>query len=155
MKRTLSDFATMLLFMVFVLALVVLGPDMRENATCPDGTLTWTETQLFMGRGIPASAGGGEVSDAQWQEFTDAEIIPRFGSGFTVLNGAGYWKGEGCTAANLPGGCERTKLLLVQYAPSKEADAAVTAVANAYRTRFSQQSVMRSDSPVCTQFYAG
>lgn len=153
MKQTLSNFTALLLFMGFVLALVVLGPDRRPEG-CAEDSMAWVETRLFMGRDIPASAGGGEVSDAQWLDFTNAEIIPRFKKGFTVLDGAGYWHGEGCTVADLPGGCERSKILLVQYAPSAEAELALDAVANAYHARFSQQSVMRSDHKVCTQFIA-
>ena len=155
MKTTLSNFLTMLLFMAFVLGLAVLGPDMRSAAACADGSMAWVETRLFMGRDIPASAGGGEVSDADWQAFTNAEIIPRFEKGFTVLDSAGYWQGEGCDVADLPGGCERSKVLLIQYAASAEAEAAIDATAKAYRAQFSQQSIMRSDTPVCTQFYAG
>lgn len=144
-----------ILAVVVVFFLVLIGSLERSEASCPEGTQAWTETRLFMGRDIPTSAGGGEVSDADWQAFTNAEIIPRFKKGFTVLDGAGYWQGEGCDVADLPGGCERTKMLLIQYPPSAEAETAIEAAANAYRARFSQQSVMRSDSPVCTRFYAG
>jgi len=154
-NRTLSNFLTMILFMGFVLGLAVVGPDMSPQQRCIKDTLAWTETRLFMGRDIHPSAGGGEVSDAQWQAFADAEVIPRFSDGFTVVDAAGYWKGEGCKAANLPGGCERTKVLLIQHPESDEADKKLEAISNAYRTQFKQQAVMRSDHKVCTQFYSG
>lgn len=118
---------------------------------CPPHTLAWTETRLFFGRDVGAT---GEVSDQQWRDFTINEIIPRFGDGFTVLDGAGYWRGPGCEPANvaLNGGCEKSKVLLVQYAPSDEANSKLKAIADAYIKRFNQQAVMRSDAPVCTQF---
>ena len=121
------------------------------KADCPPNTLAWTETRLFFGRDIGES---GEVSNQQWWDFTIKEIIPRFGDGFTVLDGAGYWRGPGCEPANvaLAGGCEKTKVLLVQYAPNDEANSKLQAIADAYIKRFSQQAVMRSDMPVCTQF---
>ena len=156
MHYKLSDIS-ILQFMGFALVLVVLiGAFARPRTPdCPEGTMAWVETRLFMGRDIPKAAGGGEVTDAQWQAFTNSDIISRFPKGFTVLDAAGYWQGEGCDVADLPGGCERSKMLLIQYAPGKEAEAAINAAANAYRARFSQQSVMRSDARVCTQFYAG
>jgi len=144
----------MLLFVAFVVALAVVGPDMRPES-CTTGSMAWVETRLFMGRDILTPSGGGEVTDAEWQAFTNSDIIPRFPKGFTVLDGAGYWLGEGCTVADLPGGCERTKVLLIQHAAGAEAEAAIVATAESYRTRFNQQSVMRSDAPVCTRFYAG
>jgi len=140
---------------VVLFSIVLTDATEQLEANCAEGSMAWTETRLFMGRDIPKAAGGGEVSSVQWQAFTNTEIIPRFSTGFTVLDAAGFWQGEGCTVADLPGGCERSKMLLVQYVPSAEAEAAINAVATAYRTRFSQQSVMRSDHAVCTRFYAG
>ncbi len=140
----------------FSLVMVILfaagcSPSNKLSHIFPPNTIAWTETQLFFGRDIGAT---GEVSDEQWRDFTVAEIIPRFGDGFTVLDGAGYWRGPGCEPANvaLAGGCEKSKILLVQYAPSDEADSKLKAIADAYIKRFNQQAVMRSDSSVCTQF---
>lgn len=118
---------------------------------CPSNTLAWTETRLFFGRDIGET---GEVSAEQWRDFTVAEIIPRFGDGFTVIDGAGYWQGEACKAGNiaLNGGCEKTKILLVQYGADAGADNKLNAIADAYIKRFNQEAVMRSDTPVCTQF---
>lgn len=119
------------------------------HPSCPPSTLAWTETRLFFGRGIGDS---GEVTPAQWRDFTVAEIIPRYGDGFTVIDGAGYWKGASCKAVLVDGGCEKAKVLLVQYPPSPEADAKLKAIAKAYIKQFKQEAVMRSDSAVCTQF---
>ena len=121
------------------------------KADCLPNTLAWTETRLFFGRDIGA---GDEVSDQQWRDFTINEIIPRFGDGFTVLDASGYWQGESCQAhhVNIDGGCEKTKILLVQYAPGDEANSKLKAITDAYIKRFNQQAVMRSDTPVCTQF---
>lgn len=121
------------------------------HPVCPSSTLAWTESRLFFGRDI---GDVGEVSPEQWRRFTIDEIIPRFGDGFTVLDASGYWRGEGCKPGDveLSGGCEKTKLLLVQYPSSPEADAKLKAIAAAYIKQFSQEAVMRSDSAVCTQF---
>jgi len=120
--------------------------------SCPHDTLEWSESRLFFGRDIGDE---GEVTPQQWRDFAAAEIIPRFGDGFTVLGGTGYWKGASCKAVLVDGGCEKSKILLVQYPPSPEADAKLKAIANAYIEQFEQEAVMRSDTPVCTQFYSG
>lgn len=139
-------------FAVAALSLGLLAAcEFESNITCPTGTLDWTETRLFFGRDIGET---GEVSVKQWRDFAVNEVIPRFGDGFTVLDASGYWQGESCQAhhVNLDGGCEKTKILLVQYAPSVEAETKLQAITQAYIERFDQEAVMRSDAPVCTQF---
>ena len=130
--------------------------DFETSTTCPTATLAWTETRMFFGRDIGEN---GEVSNEQWRDFAVSEVIPRFGDGFTVLDASGYWQGESCHSpnhtahhVNLDGGCEKTKILLVQYAPSAEAETKLQAISQAYIERFDQEAVMRSDTPVCTQF---
>lgn len=139
---------------LFYSAVVTLAEPAGAHPACPEGTLEWVETRLFFGRDIGET---GEVSDAQWRDFAVAEIIPRFGDGFTVIDGAGYWQGESCQAnhVSLEGGCEKTKILLVQHAPSGEADSKLAAIADAYIKRFEQEAVMRADAPVCTRFITG
>jgi len=136
----------------FSLYLYVIGFPASAHPACASSTFAWTETRLFFGRDI---GDVGEVTAEQWRDFTVAEVIPRFGDGFTVLDGAGYWKGASCKAVLVDGGCEKSKILLVQYPPSFEADAKLKAIAAAYIKQFSQEAVMRSDSAVCTQFYSG
>lgn len=134
--------------------LVLVSGCARVDTSCPPGAVAWTETRLFFGRDMGAS---GEVSAEQWRRFVVKEITPRFSDGFTVLDAAGYWRGPGCEPADvsLSGGCEKTKVLLVQYEPGTGADAKLTAIADAYIDAFNQQAVMRSDSPVCTRFVTG
>ncbi len=131
--------------------MLAIGTPAFAGPLCAEGTLAWTETRLFFGRDI---GDGGEVTDEGWRDFTIEEIIPKFSKGFTIIDGAGYWQGESCQAGNvaLEGGCEKTKILMIQYAPSLEAETKLQAIAQAYIKRFDQEAVMRSDAPVCTQF---
>ncbi len=124
------------------------------HPACPPNNLAWKETRLFFGRDI---GDRDEVSDQEWKDFAVTEVIPRFGDGFSVYDVAGYWQGESCQAhhVTLEGGCEKTKILMIQYAPSDEAEAKLQAITQAYITRFDQEAVMRSDTPVCTQFISG
>ncbi len=130
---------------------LVLAACEDEERSCASGQMSWTETRLFFGRDIGET---GEVSDEQWKDFAITEVIPRFGDGFSVFDVAGYWQGESCQAhhVNVNGGCEKTKILMIQYPSSAEAEAKLEALTQAYIKRFDQEAVMRSDTPVCTQF---
>jgi Protein of unknown function (DUF3574) len=149
-----------LLVMSVILAAVgfffyILVGSVEDEASCPEGSMALRETRLFMGRDIK---GRREVSEDDWRAFVKAEVIPRFPDGFTVFDGAGFWRGcEGMAAqSNSQGGvCEKSKLLLIQYAPSEKASSAVSAIAQAYIKSFQQEAVMRSDTQVCTQFISG
>lgn len=103
------------------------------------------ETQLFFGLSKP---GGGTVSERDWQTFVAAEIAPRFPEGFSVLDGAGFWR-DVATRKTIS---ERSKLVVRVHAEGSEADAAIGAIVDSYKTRFQQDAVMRVDRLVCTQF---
>jgi Protein of unknown function (DUF3574) len=146
--------SVILLFVGAFFRVIVNSVD-SDVTDCAPGFEALRETRLFMGRDIKGTR---EVSDADWRAFVKAEVIPRFPDGFTVFDGAGYWRGcEGMATPNPSqnGVCEKSKLLLIQYAPSEKASSAVSAIAQAYITAFSQQAVMRSDTQVCTQFISG
>jgi len=103
------------------------------------------ETQLFFGMSKPD---GGAVSERDWQTFVTAEIAPRFAEGFSVLDGAGFWR-DAATKKTIS---EKSKLVVRMHADGAEADAAIRAIVDSYKARFQQDAVMRVDRPVCTQF---
>lgn len=93
---------------------------------------------LYVGTAIPA---GGVVSDADWQQFLREEVTPRF-PGFTHWETHGSWK-------NVP---EEGHVLQITHPESAEAEAAVAAIAAAYKKRFAQESVMRVRAVASVQF---
>lgn len=103
------------------------------------------ETQLFFGLSKP---NGGTVSERDWQAFVTAEIAPRFPEGFSVLDGAGFWR-DAATKKTIS---EKSRLVVRLHADGAAADAAIGAIVDSYKTRFQQDAVMRVDRPVCTQF---
>jgi hypothetical protein len=103
------------------------------------------ETQLFFGLSKPQ---GRTVSERDWQVFVTAEIAPRFPEGFSVLDGAGFWR----DAASAKTISEKSKVVVRMHAESAEADTAIAAIVATYKTRFQQDAVMRVDRPVCAQF---
>ncbi len=103
------------------------------------------ETQLFFGMSKPD---GGAVSERAWAAFVAGEITPRFPEGFSVLDGAGFWR-DAKTQRTIS---EKSKVVVRMHAAGGEADSAIGAIVAAYKTQFQQDAVMRVDRPVCTQF---
>jgi hypothetical protein len=104
-----------------------------------------TQVDLYFGRDI---AGSGEVSDAQWALFLDQEVTPRFPAGLTVSDTRGQYRDPASGRIDR----ERSKRLTIVVADMASAKPALDAVAEAYKKRFRQQSVLRVEAPVCAAF---
>lgn len=103
------------------------------------------ETQLFFGMSTPK---GGFVSVRDWDAFVAREVSPRFPEGFSVIDGAGFWR-DGTTHKTIS---EKSKVVVRLHAPSAEADQAIGAIVEAYKVKFEQEAVLRVDRPVCAKF---
>jgi hypothetical protein len=101
------------------------------------------ETQLYFGMSKPS---GGLVSEREWQAFVAAEVAPRFPEGFSVIDGAGFWR-DAKTQKTIS---EKSKVVVRMH--GGEADGAIGSIVTAYKTKFQQDAVMRVDRPVCAQF---
>jgi hypothetical protein len=95
--------------------------------------------RLFCGLSIP---GGGEVSEAELQSFIAEVVTPRFPEGFTVWRAKGQWKG----------GDEDSFVIEIMHPAGAEIEASIHEIADAYRTRFHQEAVMRVTSTVKMEF---
>lgn len=95
--------------------------------------------RLFCGRSIP---GGGQVTDADIDEFVDEVVTPRFPEGFTMWTATGNWRG----------GEEETLVLEFVHPYGRRYDDAVREIADEYRRRFRQESVMRVTQPALMEF---
>ena len=124
------------------------GPDPVQRVSCPQPALSYARLELLFGAMQPGGqAGGRPVSEVDWLDFLEREITPRFPDGLTVLSGTGQWRnGRGEIIR------EPTRVLLVWYRPSARSDADISAIRDAYRLRFHQESVMRVDSVSCVTF---
>jgi hypothetical protein len=100
--------------------------------------------ELLFGRARP---GGGAVGDAEWADFLDREVTPRFPDGLTVFDGAGQWRGRDGAIVREP-----SHLLVIWYRPSATSEADIEAIRAAYKKRFSQESVLRVDDVSCVAF---
>ena len=125
-----------------VIALVVAGCAGLGSNACAPGLQRMIQAQLFFGRNI---AGGGMVSDEEWRRFLDEEVTPRFSAGFSVADIDGQYRNAGGGIVR-----ERSKQLLI-VGPGGE-ETKLNAIRDAYKRRFSQESVLLVESPVCAAF---
>ena len=109
--------------------------------TCTAPLKPALEVNLYFGRDIET---GGEVSEAQWAEFMNAEVTPRFPDGLSVLNVAGQSRNSKNQTLR-----ERSKLLVVVVFDAPAHRAKIDAIVETYDKRFGQQGVFRIEKPVC------
>jgi hypothetical protein len=101
--------------------------------------------ELFFGRAIRGRA---PLSDAEWTGFAAQVVAPNFPDGFTVLDGEGEWRNP--RTGRVAG--DRTKILLVAAKRTPDLARRVSAVIDAYKGRFHQQSVGLITRDSCANF---
>jgi hypothetical protein len=106
--------------------------------------------ELFFGRNIP---GRPPVSEAEWSDFVAQVIRPNLPDGYTVLNSAG---GAGKLLPSAPPlgrvAREPAKIVIAAAERSPELKERLTAIIDAYRSRFRQQSVGVITRTACANF---
>ena len=101
--------------------------------------------ELFFGRNIK---GRQPLTDAEWAEFAAQTIAPNFPDGFTAFDGEGQWRNP--QTGQIAGG--RTKILLVAAKPEPDLSRRLSAVIDAYKAQFHQQSVGIITRDSCAAF---
>ncbi len=101
--------------------------------------------ELFFGRGTKGRA---PLSEAEWAGFAAQIITPNFPDGFTLFDGEGQWRNPqtGHIAR------DPTKILLVAAKRTPDLPRRLSAVIDAYKTRFHQQSVGIITRDSCAAF---
>jgi hypothetical protein len=115
-----------------------------EDAACPPGYRPAVLAEAYFGRAI---GGRSDVSDAEWAVFAAAELTSRFPEGMSIADIAGQWRGSDGLIVRKA--AKRVSLLLSE--PERQRPALHEA-AEAYRTRFTQDSVLLTETPVCARF---
>lgn len=111
---------------------------------CTAGERPAQVVQLFFGRNVGAAPG---VSEKDWESFLDQEIVPRFPDGLSVIDTAGVWRGKDGSAVH-----ELGKAVVIVLTGRPEEQSGISAVTRAYKTRFSQDSVLTARSRSCVAF---
>ena len=99
--------------------------------------------RLYLGRSI---AGGGSVSDADWELFVAGVVVPAFPDGHTVWRAEGAWRGADGSVVREP------SFVLELIRDNGSGDAAIETIINTYKSRFRQESVLWVRAPVWVRF---
>jgi hypothetical protein len=101
--------------------------------------------ELFLGRNIGERLG---VSDTAFRGFLDQEVTPRFPDGFSVVDAKGQYRDQEKSAITR----EPSKVLVIAIPDGAASDPRVAAIADAYKARFKQQSVLTTVRAACVGF---
>ena len=101
--------------------------------------------ELYFGRAIDGRA---DLTDAEWDTFRNAVIIPNLPAGSTVLDGEGAWLNPQ-THATIG---ESTKVLVVAVPDTARSAMAIQRVRTAYVTTYHQISVGMTSQNSCGSF---
>jgi hypothetical protein len=123
------------------------GPTLEGDAAHPGQTRGWVETKLYFGLG-PADNPNQGVSEAEWRDFLDKEVTPRFPDGLSVLEAYGQWQGKNEPAPERL----RSKLLVIDFPDDPENRGKIEAIRAAWKQRTGDQSVMRVTEPADVSF---
>jgi hypothetical protein len=113
----------------------------------PGTARNWVDTRLYFGLG-PADGRNKTARDAEWQEFLDKEVTPRFPAGLSVIDVYGQWQGKDQKTPEH----ERTKLLVIDYPNTPENNARIEAIRLAWKKRTGDQSVLKVTQPADVSF---
>jgi hypothetical protein len=92
------------------------------------------QQDLYFGRNI---AGGGEVSEAEFQAFIDAEITPRFPNGLTLYDANGQFLDSTGTLIQEP-----SQVVTLIFEDTLANQAEIDEIIAVYKLQFQQQSVL-------------
>lgn len=100
--------------------------------------------RLFCGLTIP---GGGEIAEAEWRAFVAEEVTPRFPDGLTIWRAEGQWRGGDGVIVREP-----SLVIEILHRHDVRIDQKIVEIAEAYRKRFRQESVLRVTMPARMEF---
>ena len=104
------------------------------------GVLAFARTELYFG----TARKDGVVTEAQFREFVDAYVTPRFPDGLTLLKGDGQFRGEDNEVVK-----EQSFVLILLYPVEvfDESSKRIENIRSLYKEFFDQESVLRVDDP--------
>jgi len=98
---------------------------------------------LYFGGAYP----DGVVTPAQWRDFVDSVVTPRFPEGLTMIEAAGQYR----TAAGVIQH-EPSWVLQLVHADGAAIEAAIREIKTSYQRQFKQEAVLRVRSKACVSF---
>ena len=104
------------------------------------GSLPFVRTELYFGTAKPS----GVVSEAEFLDFVDRHVTPRFPDGLTLIKGDGQFRNDGHTIVKEQ---SFVLILLYPYDALDEGLRRIERIRTLYKDEFDQQSVVRVDDP--------
>src|SRR5438067_11025991 len=89
---------------------------------CSTGLAPMNQAELFF---------GGSIDRAEWQNFIDQEVTPRFPDGFTVIETRGEWRNRMGMISR-----EAGHEVLIVFAPARDVQITLQDIREAYNRRF-------------------
>jgi hypothetical protein len=123
------------------------APTLEGDAAYPGQTQGWVRTELYFGLG-PADQPDKGISEADWRDFLDHEVTPRFPAGLSVEDVYGQWLGKGKTEPSRL----RSKVLIILYEGTEGNRAKIEAIRAAWKQKTGDQSVLRVTEPAEVSF---
>jgi Protein of unknown function (DUF3574) len=148
--KSLSPFVATVSMLIgtFAYARQEVQPEKRDQAAIqrriPDaarnGSVLFVRTELYFG----TAKEDGAVTDAEFKDFIDTYVTPRFPDGLTLIKADGQFRGVDDVVIK-----ERSYvlMLLYPYENLKEGNNEIEQIRRIYKRRFSQASVLRVDDP--------
>jgi hypothetical protein len=122
-----------------------IGTTRAQLLACAGAQQPQQVAELMFGRRI---SDGIAVTEDEWTQFLDQEITPRFPDGLTVLTAVGQRHDPSSNKVVR----EPSNVVLIVLPGKAEDLARVDEIAQAYKTRFRQQSVGVVVRPACVSF---
>ena len=117
-----------------------------SSSACPAGMQAAQRAELYMGRGLRS---GGEISTADIDAFVAGTLAPAFPDGFSLIQARGQWRAaDGHVARE----SSLVAIVLLPGATGEQARDQISPVAEAWRRRFGQESVLKVIGPSCIAF---
>jgi Protein of unknown function (DUF3574) len=127
-----------------VALIVALGGCASLSLSCQDPARSMATAEIFFGRKIGNAT---LVSNAAFAQFVADEVTPRFPDGLTVIDGNGQWRdGRGILLR------EPSKVVLLAFHDDPVKQRGLVEIADAYKRKFHQQSVLTTVRAACVSF---
>lgn len=101
--------------------------------------------EMLFGRNIGDRLG---VSETDFARFVSREITPRFPDGLTIVDARGQYRDTDRGRLIR----EPSKVVLITFRDNPQKRAALSAIAEAYKATFKQQSVLTTTRETCASF---
>jgi hypothetical protein len=111
---------------------------------CEAGDQLMVLDTLYFGRNRPS---GGPVREAEWRQFLNETITPRFPDGLTVMKATGQWQTTNGRIEQ-----EASKVVTVLHNGDPTARGRISEIVAEYRQRFDQEAVLRERAATCARF---